>query len=276
MEAELIEPPRDIEPLTQKSTIGVLYKRAPKVEDQINWALTLSQVALVEFLEETQPDDPAYLKEETLVYLIRFYHKAHQRDMTEALWKVLYQRCIPMIRSKIPRYDERSGQAEQEVLVHLFGQIIHAEGEQGDFLQVRFWPGFRALVITVARALINDLEKDELLDPLSSLPGQELERAEDEPEEREPGAAVSDIGLPGEIPTERQVVINEALKQLPKPIRQAFTLHYFMGYPIESDKPDEKTVALLLGKSPKTIHNWLDKAEKILIQWRGETHEQSI
>lgn len=276
MEAELTEPPRDIEPLTQKSKGGVPYQRAPKVEDQINWALTLSQVALTEFLEKTQPDDPAYLKEETLVYLIRVYHKAHQRDMTEALWKALYQRCVPMIRSKIPRYDERSEQAEQEVLVQLIGQIVHAEGEQGDFLQVRFWPGFRALVITVARALISDLEKDEQLVTLSSLPGQELEQAQDEPEVREPGAAVSAIGLPGEIPIERQVVINEALRQLPKLVQQAFTLHYFMGYPIESDKPDEKTVASLLGKSPKTVHNWLDKAEKILIQWRGETHEQSI
>lgn len=276
MEPEPTEPSREIEPLTQKSKDGIPYQRDPKVEDQIKWALALSQQVLTDLLNQTQPDDATYLKEETLVYLIRTYHKAYQHEMTQALWEALYRRCVKMIRSKIPRYDERSEQAEQEVLAQLFGQIVHPEGQQGDFLQVRFWPGFRALVITVARALINDLEKDRLLNPLSSLPGHELEQAEDEPEEREPGTAVPTFGLPGEIPTERQVVINEALRKLPIHVQKAFILHYFIGYPIESDNPDEKTVGMLLGKSPRTIHNWLDKAEIILIHWRGETHEKSI
>ena len=273
MEPGPTELPREIESLTQKTNSGDQYQRNPKVEDQIKWALTLSQDTLTHLLNETQPDDRAYLKEETLVYLIRTYYKLHQREMIEVLWEALYKRCTKMIRSKIPRYDERSEQAEQEVQAKLFEQIVHPEGQQGDFLQIRFWSGFRALVITISRTLIIDLQKGQLLDPLSSLPGQELEQAEEEPEEQDQLIAKTIFGLSREIPTEIQVEINEVLKRLPALVRKAFILHYYLGFPIEPGNPDETTVGMLLGKSPRTIFNWLSEAEKILIQWRGEIHE---
>lgn len=275
MEPESTQPSQEIESLTQMSKDSVPYRRAPLVEEQIRWALTLSREALLDSINKAKPGESGYLKEETLVYLIRAHYIANQNEITEELWKILYQRCVKLIRAKIPQIDQRSGQAYQHIQARLFEQIIHPEGMQGDFLQVRFWLGFQSLVITTARTLINDAKKDLLIKPLANLPGAELEQAEDEPEELEPGIAKRSSGLPSSIPIERIVTGAEGLKLLQGQVRRVFILHHGLGYAIESNDPDELTVSKILGKSPRTIYYMLSKAEDILKQWRGEINEKS-
>lgn len=275
MEQESIQPSQEIEPLTQVKEDGTPYRRETKVEEQIRWALTLSREALLSSLYQAESGENGFLNEETLVYLIRAYYKVHQRDIVQELWNVLYRRCVKMIRSKIPQVDQRSSQAYQEIQFRLFNQIIHLDGEQGDMLQAHFWVGFRSLVITVARSLIKDIQKDNVTEPLTNLPGEELEQEEQESEDAEPGATRRSLGMPSDIPIERRVIALEGLSLVPEPFKKAFILHYGLGYPVESNDPDEKTVSKILGKSPRTIYYWLGKAEEILKQWRGDTHEKA-
>ena len=73
---------------------------------------------------------------------------------------------------------------------------------------------------------VNDAKKDLLIKPLANLPGAELEQAEDEPEELEPGIAKRSSGLPSSIPIERIVTGAEGLKLLQGQVRRVFILHH--------------------------------------------------
>ena len=65
-------------------------------------------------------------------------------------------------------------------------------------------------------------------------------------------------------------LIEAALSQLEEPIRSAYLLRYLEDWPIEDKDPAVQTISRHFGKTPRTIRNWLSKADEILEAWRGE------
>lgn len=72
------------------------------------------------------------------------------------------------------------------------------------------------------------------------------------------------------ITTERLVLLGDGLRALSEPYRAAFILRYYAGWPIQDRDPTVPTISRHFGKDPRTIRNWLAKAEEELERWRGE------
>ena len=73
------------QPLTRRNTDGQVYQRLAVVDRQINEALGLGDEELRSRLEIRDEKSPAFLKEESLVYLIRHHHGAGNRDLVNVL-----------------------------------------------------------------------------------------------------------------------------------------------------------------------------------------------
>ena len=67
-----------------------------------------------------------------------------------------------------------------------------------------------------------------------------------------------------------RVLIKAALHQLEEPIRSAYLLRHHQGWPIEDKDPNVRTISRHFGKTPRTIRNWLSRADELLEAWRGE------
>jgi DNA-directed RNA polymerase specialized sigma24 family protein len=72
---------------------------------------------------------------------------------------------------------------------------------------------------------------------------------------------------------EDQVSINDALESLDEPLRTVFFLRYKYLMQVESIDPNEPTLSNHFDKTPRTIRNWLKKADEILKKKQGENHE---
>ncbi len=60
------------------------------------------------------------------------------------------------------------------------------------------------------------------------------------------------------------VVIRDLIEKLPALHRKAFQLHR-LGFHYTSSNPDE-SIAVMLGKSPKTVQNWVERAERQILE----------
>jgi DNA-directed RNA polymerase specialized sigma24 family protein len=73
-----------------------------------------------------------------------------------------------------------------------------------------------------------------------------------------------------------RVVVSEGLAQLPDPLRTAFMLKHWAGFPECSVDPAEQaTIAKVMGVTDRTVRNYLARAEQILNAWRRENREVS-
>ena len=252
------------QPLTHRNADGEVYQRLPVVDRQINEALGLDQVELRSRLEVRGEDSPSFLKEEALVYLIRHYHSAGNRRVVNDLAECLLKRCATWIDSKLSglrtdlREDGNSG-----VVAEVFERILDLASDRGDFLQVRFWMGIERITVDVFRKQVNQFDTE------SS--GDYDQATIDDLTQR--GAVVvptTSVGRPVESEAIRNVLIEAALHQLEEPIRSAYLLRHREDWPIEDKDPAVQTISRHFGKTPRTIRNWLSKADEILEVWRGE------
>lgn len=64
--------------------------------------------------------------------------------------------------------------------------------------------------------------------------------------------------------------IRDALSRIDEPYRSVFVLRHYFGWPTEDRFPNTRTISRHYGVDPRTIRNWLKKADQALEQWRGE------
>ena len=129
------------EPLTKrKKADGKIYRRQAVVDRQIREALKLDHKELRRRSEIRDEESPDYLKEESLVYLIRHYHKVgNQRVVNDLSKSLLYHRSAKYIYKRLGslRGDLRD-EGYSNVVAELFSRIIDLRSDRGDFLQIRF------------------------------------------------------------------------------------------------------------------------------------------
>lgn len=267
-------PQRTVEPLTQKNIAGGNYEREHDVEEQIISTTALSDEEIIAKAKITDKEAAGFLQEETLVYLIRFSFQQQRRSLYNALSETLIIRCQKQLDFRLRSLDsDLANEAYAEIMRILFGKILSIDG-QGDFLQVRFWYALDRVAIDVFRQYSHRQAKDRAnLIPISFTEPNETDEAEEDWEEK---VFSSDHIIPGEnrwSSVERQALIKEALLSIEEPIRTAFVLHHYKGWKIESIDPEEITLSTYFRVTPKTIGNWLRKAELELKNWRGDHHE---
>ena len=252
------------QPLTRRNTKGQVYQRLSVVDRQISEALGLDDEELRSRLEVRDEDSPSFFKEEVLVYLIRHFHRAGNREFVNELAECLVRRCATWIDSKLRglrtdlREDGNSG-----VVAEVFGRILDLDSDRGDFLQVRFWMGIQRITVNVFRKQIKQFDSDFSLDDNQTVIDDLAQR----------GAVVLPTGSAGRR-VESEVIDNvlteAALNQLEEPIRSAYLLRHLEDWPIEDKDPTVQTISRHFSKTPRTIRNWLSKADEILEAWRGE------
>lgn len=261
-----------VHPLTRRRSDGVPLQRSPHVEAQIVVALALAPQELIPraTLKDSQATD--YLQEETLVYVIRAYHRLGDRVVVNALSAALLRRCNRLTRKELRALGRREAEeAYQEVIRQLFERILDLDSDRGDFLQVRFWMVLKRLTISVFRRYMAQInEETRTLVPLANLAGADLERDNDEHASRHARPIPVTALLEPETPIERSILGNDGLNAMKEPYRTAFILHYSYGWQIESNDPHAPTLSKYFNKTPRTIRNWLALGEKALEAWRGE------
>lgn len=258
------------EPLTRRNSTGEIYQRHPIVQTQIQEALRLPPEDLRRRSEITDKTSPEFLKEECLVYLIRHYRKAKNQPCVNELSEYLVRRCGTWINRKLRSLgQEMAIEGYSDVLERMFKQILDLDSDRGDFLQVRFWLALESLRIQSYRKQFSKLKLERDNIPLTSLAGYDGEDTDAPARKRA-------IQVPGTLArtVESEVIendlIREALTRIEEPFRSAFLLRYYYGWPIEDQDPAVRTISRHFNKTPRTIRNWLAKAEKCLAAWRGE------
>ena len=250
-----------IRPLTRRNADGVLYERTQRVEEQIVEALAMAPAALVERARIQDYRAADYLQEECLVYLIREYHRQGQCALVDDLSAVLIDRVTRIVGAKLWILGrELATEAFADVVADIFPAIVDMESDAADFAQVRFrfyverraTSAFRHYRCRAEEAALFADGEDDAAVSVQDQPDVDGDAVED--------AAIArgelDEALPG-------------LAVIEEPYRTAFILRHFGRWPIEHKDPDIPTISGRFGRDPRTIRNWLKKAEQALEAWRG-------
>ena len=258
--------------LTRTNADGEVFKRNPAVERQILDALSLTDDDLLMRAGIEDSSTTGYLQEEALVYFIRISAQRQKSVLFNKLSDILLTRSQEQVMFQL-RSLEHKEEAFHEVVRMLYEKIL-APGDEGDYLQVRYWHMLKRLSIDVYRQYHRDQANDwHYLQPSSYVDQEEAGDTENEWEnipENKNNELAEKTGLSS---VEMDVILREGLHVLKDPIRTAFLLYYFEGWQIESNDPNEITVSKYFSRTPKTIYNWLKQAEEKLIKWRGDHHE---
>ena len=252
------------QPLTRRNAAGQVYQRLAVVDRQIKEALGLDDEELRSHLEVRDEKSPAFLKEESLVYLIRHHHGAENRNFVNDLAECLLKRCATWIDGKLRglrtdlREDGNSG-----VVAELFERILDLASDRGDFLQVRFWTGIERITVDAFRKQVNQFDTESSGD-------YDQATIDDLTQQGAVVVPTTSAGRPVESEAIDNILIEAALHQLEEPIRSAYLLRHHEDWPIEDKDPAVQTISQHFGKTPRTIRNWLSKADEILEAWRGE------
>ena len=242
------------------------YPLSPEVTAQIEVALQMDPKLLVSNAEITDFKSPYYIKDETLVYLIRVFYLEEKEFLVTDLGKVLMKRIERVLVSGFPLvHKSKIEQVYMEIVGDFFAKILDFEGESGSFYLVRFQLGVYRLAVGVFRKL----EKIKGIISFSEMvrEGESPDAAEDRLSYLIEGQTNTNL------PTDLQVVIKIGLAQLPTKLRTVFILRHYWDWPIESLDPQIVTISKFYDKTPKTIRNWLKQADDILEKWRGAKDE---
>ncbi|MYK60991.1 MAG: hypothetical protein F4034_03280 [Chloroflexi bacterium] len=252
------------EPLTRCNRDGEVYRRNPAVDKQIREILRLDADGIIERTRFRDEASSKYVKEETLVYLIRHFHKAGDRRTVSDLSECLLSRCVAVVYSTLGALGKvLADEGHLDVISELFSKILDLNSDVGDFLQVRFWVVLKRLSVQVFRKLVKRI----------SYESPSVLAFEEVGETALARSTVATGASPYPSPESYAVnrtLIREALGQLKEPIKTAFLLRHYAGWPIEHRDEDVPTISRHFAKTPRTIRNWLATAEEILEEWRGE------
>ena len=254
------------EPLTKrKKADGKIYRRKAVVDRQIREALKLDHKELRRRSEIRDEESPDYLKEESLVYLIRHYHKVgNQRVVNDLSKSLLYHRSAKYIYKRLGslRGDLRD-EGYSNVIAELFFRIIDLKSDRSDFLQIHFGLCLKCLTVQIFRKQLNQLKLERNSIPLASLEDYDVEET-------------NPLVRPRSIESEviEKDLIRAALSQLKEPLRSAYLLRHYEDWQIENQDSSVPTISRYFNKTPRTIRNWLNKAEKCLEAWREENRDE--
>ena len=258
-------------PLTKTDLEGELYARPPAVEAQIDEAVCLSRTGLQTRLSITDRNAPGYLRSECLVHLVRQGRRAEDQQLMSAVLPVLLGRCEANLLIKVP--DGRMPDAaslRQRILDDLTDLFVtDGKGDfpdELDFYECKFNKAFRALRIDAVR---RDGTRRRRSIAVIELPPSE---ATIEPDAYE-DASTRISGLFAALTTQESDVsrreLMDAIEALPDEERDAVILRV-QGYKVESQDPEEETVATRCNCTGRTIRNRLARAAAKLSHFKED------
>lgn len=203
------------------------YSRPAEVDAQIALVVPLDHAALRSLIKNHAPGDAAYVRSETLVYLIREGLRKGDRRMSNLAMEALVERCFKVLRRKISStYADRETLCEDIVgeLIVLFAKDAAGKNTALDYYECKFNDAFSGLRIDVLR------KENVRVKPIGKMPiprdidpadtndetYTKLTKALHSPSNQEDALMLSQVG--------------KIIDQLPPAQRDAVTLCRVMGY----------------------------------------------
>ncbi|MGI8552457.1 MAG: hypothetical protein ACR2PL_16965 [Dehalococcoidia bacterium] len=246
-----------VRPLTHRGANGELYYRRPEVERQIETVVSLPVPAVLERTRISNKDDPEYLKDECLVYLIREHRRAGESTLVSDLCEQLLRRCYGIVYSCVGKLRaEFAEEAHAEVVEQLFRKILNTDSDRGDYYEVSFGDGLKRLALTAFGKYSHKQNATDQNVDWDQFPGHD------------PGLDDAEAPVASALRAADRSAALEALRTLGEPYRTAFYLRYYRGWPTEAADPGKPSLSRYFNKTPKTIFNWFTHAEKKLVIWR--------
>jgi DNA-directed RNA polymerase specialized sigma24 family protein len=273
--------------LTRKRRNGEVLKRTDAVDSEICAMLDRSPDEVRRRARINGQTEADFVSAECLVYLLREAHRRDDAATVSVLWSALVARVWRHVESKLRTLGGHYAEdGAAKVTTDLGTLTLRLDSDKGDFLQVSFWTTIDRRAIDEFHRQRRLAKKDSKLTSLDALPGEEGHSISDGNDDDDHAAGAdwaSDSETPldelerAELEREEQANLaiamaegGAALATLPDPIRQAFILRVKEGWQIESTNPNEPTIASALGKTPRTIRNYLKEAVSRLSKWREE------
>lgn len=257
------DPPGELRPLTRLCReSGEVYRRDSTIERQIKAALCLVPETLLTHATIADIEAADYLKEESLIYLIRDHLRQGRQEVAGKLCEILAGRCVALIIRYLGRFGQMAVEdAHDRVMTQVWERILDLKSDRGDFFQVRFWQAFRPFV---AKAYHQAKAEHRRNAPLPE--------SEDEPWPDGVGEGAG-ASLPSIDNVERAMELDEILGLLPERHRTALIMRDVLGFPVESKEVGEPTISRYFGKTPRSIRNWFDEIKRIGRAWRDDRQE---
>lgn len=249
----------EVEPLTRTTRAGEVLKRRPEVEEQIREILELEPDALISRLK-VGFKDPAFVKHEAVVFLIRKYRKAGDDHLVNDLTTILIARLTHPIEKRIGFIAANlKDECRDEVITNVFRPILDISHDRADYAQVSFWPWFENRVADAVDKYFRIQKKEADTESLT----REDKDGEDEVPASGYNFRVGDISN-----EEHSALVKDALSLLKDNEREAFLLRHYWGLEIQNRDSSVLTISKHFGVTPRTIRNWLNSAEEKIARWR--------
>ena len=260
-----------VTPLRNRTLEGKSYRRLPGIEAAILVASAQDLETILSRATIRHPKVVGYLPSECLVYLVREALRRKDEARYRVLLQMLLNRCEFTLQRHVSEDAFPDATSLRNDILSEFADLFvenwaNPDATKLDFYEIRFNSGFAAFYVDRVRAETSRTE------PLRSYAGE----ADDGPEtaahtssdeEALANLVESDLlenASPSEIAFRDEVF--DAINKLPPDERDAITLHYRLGYEIESQHPSKRTVASLCKVAGRTIRNRLARGLKTLKQ----------
>lgn len=250
----------EIPPLRKRKKDGTLYVRPQEIEHLIVETLELSFDDFILRAKQLNRSHPEYLPSEILVHRIRATRSHNSDAQFNALYLELKRRIDRSCPSVVTRADGRVGEVGKlvdvrEYVLERFVTLILKDRdgyeERLDIFEARF---DRAVVRLRKDAFRKIYRRDK---PMVPLEYDESGEVSEEVEEYLSLLSPRTMTLEEEITYRFR--IRRAIDSLPELERRVIDM---LGaeIPIESNNPDEPSIAGLLGCTPKTVRNRRERA----------------
>lgn len=247
-----------IAPLTKKRGDGRCYARPKEIEDALTALVELPREEFLERCQIRSRSDAGYVQSECLLHVVRACRQDNNDGWFEQLYKLLLERLV----CALPRAENSDGTTasltneaiRDAVLDRFVALIAHDHREQGDkldFFECRFNLAIKRLRVDAQEMVWSKAETATTLDDeLTGEPSAEVEAAVGIFDPRELDAINDPIF---------RKRLDTAIDELPPEQRRTFVM-LMDEFPMDSEDPEEMTIARALGKTSRTIQNYRDRA----------------
>lgn len=226
-------------------------------------ARALPETVLFERLAITDYRTAGFIPTEVLVAMFRSAHLAGSRNHTERMAGILTARMSRLAKKTLGPYSgarQRFTNLDEAVcdLVSYVWEIMLDNPKRAVHAERRFGQFFRRQAIDFMRAA-SAAKRDKVTTFTDEL-GDAIDDDGRLPEEVLGISDENDID-PAEWVEYKQVVQHANLTE---DEQKAAILYFAFGFPLESNKPNQSSISQLMGKTQRTIHNYLKSAREKL------------
>ena len=252
---------------------GTLYTRTTAIDAQLDLLDKLSRDELLARCAIHRRDNPNYIPTECLLHFVRACRADNSNAQFERLYKVLLER----VHRALPRQDAADGKTRSltnerirekvcDRIIELLVRDREAYEDRLDFFEIRF--------DMALKRLRQDAQKQAWRDEQRSQPIEyDEDSGELDPEVESAAANANPLEGLQSLGEAYRLRLDTAIEQLPEEQNRTIQM-LLLGFQSHSDDPTVNTICKVLGKSPKTIWNYRERALKALRKALAEGDDQ--